>query len=122
MTLRKAAHVAMSSAAWQEVRVRSRWSRLASRASSSDSRKGGSWYMLRKGFYFRAPTDHQRRSLVYGFRDDVQDRLLTISGDSASLFRDQSKWIRFVKQAQLATGVTLRWRVQKYTALQERSV
>ena len=56
------------------------------------------------------------------FRDYVQDRLFAAGGDSARLFRDQCKWVRLVEQAQLATRVTFRWRIQKHTALQERSV
>ena len=59
---------------------------------------------------------------MYASGDDVQDRFLTAGGDSPRLFRDQRKWVGLVKQAQLTTGVTLRGRVQKYTALQERSV
>jgi len=76
----------------------------------------------RKRFYFRAPTDHQRGSLMYGLWDDVEDRLLAAGGNSAGLFGDQGKWVRFVEQPQLAAGMTFRWRIQKHTTLQERSV
>src|SRR5438105_4259565 len=67
-------------------------------------------------------TNQQRRSLVQAGGWNVENVARPIGSHTAGLFGEEGNGIRFIQEPKLAARVLARWRIEKDTALQERTV
>jgi hypothetical protein len=77
--------------------------------------------LLEFGYFCPAAND-EGCALVNRFRLDIHDPGLPGNSLATGLFGNEGKRIGFVEKAQFAIGILLRWRIEEYTALEERAV